>query len=642
VSWNAPKFSILTYILLSLVLAISANAYDDRRSTIPDYLPPMPGDLSSSDPSQPVPVCPAKDEVASLCGIESVTAEHLFGEHAMDPWSATYEREDRCRLWWWAHQVDQWRYAPLTEWASLLKDGLMENVEGKKLFKILEYAPVPPRKSLNAHERPMATCEPLSGREQKALSAKLQKLNLKNLSGPLIKELVNHCLAFEVETAIWKRISTRIVSSYIIPVGDIYFMVVAYPALLLPQTQRKLASVGNAPEAGMAYSTVGQCPISKNPRYCVEEYLGDGADNINFGFPRGFTHDLKGLATQANLDTFFEGGALSRPLDLTLSLNERGELSFSYTRPDGREVAAVLGLQDGQLALFTHQYLCDVGPETRTPLVLRPLAYPKPMANLFETISTYTPSDFPQAKTRLAGGVEKGCHTEKSYSQWAADTANAAKHYAHHGMPIDSLYRAIAHQRFRGRIEAEDTPIIETNLTFGKWRHRKVEVPILLGAYGEEQGIAMIKRRPEPGGDNRLYQRINVDGITAHEIWYYENPTAVWAEKRKNAQAHIIVKRFNNPGEIYEQSVIARLVKLETTCQTPDYQKTEILRAMYALLQAAPLEKGNELVAKVFLAAVYESIIGKKLEAMSEFRNLEIDALTMTFDEFSERYLAHL
>lgn len=637
--------------LLAFSFPPAVTAEDDPLALEGSGPPVVPTEGTPELATDPTPApstenqfCPFNKSIEKMCSQEPRDAESLFGdESGVNPWHENYTRVDRCKLWWWADQAQTYRYAPLTEWASYVKDALLEDVERSVIFETVGLAPLPPPAKLNESKRPSSNCKVPTGQQWLFLSEKLRRLNLLQLTPELLNELVQHCLAFPVEASVWKTISTAVISSYVIPLGDLNFVVLAQTHFTLngpPKMNRPENFVAASKEFGVSFTTVGACPVKKDPRNCVEEFIRETKGPAQFAYPNGFTHAMSALPGRADIDSLYSGGGITGALDIELEITPDGNVHFFHERKDGHKKRVNLAIdEDGLLALETDDRLCDPESDQGKPLTLRLIAYGERANGLFKELAAYGPHDFPESKRLAASGVEKGCKSGRSYSEWVAETANAAKHYAYHGMPWDTLYRSTAYQRYKWSLKSKGIPQIRDNLVFGMWRKDAQESPLKYGSKFETQATDFA----QIGGDGKrspasiTYRTIVIDDLPATEVWYYSKPLSYWPGQQ--AQGHVVINHLKNFNEIYSRSVIAKLTQLSTTCGTLKDHKRGFLAAMYALFNAAPLQKGSEAVGKAFMAGAYHYLFGYKIRAMKELVDIDVDAQTMSLDNFIKYYL---
>lgn len=632
--------------VLSLLLFFATASVAHAEELVPSDEPAPPPAQVESTHEVTRQFCPFVANIQNECGKESYTADGLFGpEGGVEAWSKDYSRVDRCKLWWWADHVQTWQYAPLTEWSTYMKDALMENMDRGIIFDTIGLAPVPPYPKLNDKDRPTTSCQVPTGQDWVYLSEKLRRLNLANVTPETLYAFVKGCLAFEVEASVWKRISTTVIASYVLPIGDMNFIILAQTRVTSstnPYKDRPEALREAKQEVGVDFTTVGACPVSKDPRNCVEELIREQGHRSTFGFSKGYVHQFGALPFRPDVDSLYSGGGIDGPLDMEMQVQEDGNTYFFLLHKNSTRSRVTLALgEDGGLAFNTDERVCDPDNAEGRKLQLRPIAFADRVKKLYKELAAYGSWDFPETKRNATSGIEKGCKSGKSYSEWAAETANAAKHYAYHGMPWDTLFRSTAHQRYKWSLKARGIPQIRDNLVYGLWRKDAQETPLIYGSTFENQAAAFARKSSgnaqEPAPNSITYRTIMIDEIPATEVWYYAKPISFWPGQ--DIQGRVIINHLKNYNEIYSRSVIAKLTQLSTTCGDLKSHKRGFLAAMYALFNASPLQKGNEIVSKAFMAGAYHHIFGYKIRAMKKLIEIDFDAQTMGLDQFIEKYL---
>jgi hypothetical protein len=604
---------------------------------------------ATPDVDAPVTICPNKDHIQAICALETYTPEQVFTPNKdFDPFTTSYSAAGRCKLWWWAEYARNFHYAPLSEWAEDVQDSLIEKVSQAQLYDSLGPAPRPPRVKLNENGPPQAACMPPAPNEEARLIDHLRRFNLRSIPQRTLDDLVSHCLAFQVATAAWMAIGTRVVDSYVIPIGDINLLI--WARTHVGAMNLALGSINETSDAGLSvsdeirYAAVGVCPVDQDPRVCVENYLSElppGANYGVYGFKQGYDHWLDALPYRTDLDGFYMNRE-SSPKRIHLVIDKMGYLQFSRTLDSKNREPLQITLYDGQFALVSSEPYCDPLNPERQRLALVPLAMGDGLTDLQENLGAYTASDFPESSHRPVGMMQKGCGKPVSYSDWAAQTANALNHIAHHGVSIDVLYKTAAAERYRRRLKNEGLREVSNDLVYGKWRSTFTDT-VLINEPDEKRGVRFVLDSDGNGhteGREDASRVLYVDQVPATQVWYHYRSVPIWPNAKDNIRAHILVSHLKSFDSLYTTSAMARFNKVASQCASEADQKRVFMEATYALLNAAPLEAGNGPVAKVFIAALYENLFGKKIDAMSSMDKIDLDAWMMPQAEFIDKYLS--
>lgn len=615
---------------------------------------PTPAELKASDAqaeidSSPV-VCPQKDHIQQVCAAETYTPEQMFGgTKEFDPFTFDYRAAGKCKLWWWAEYARHFHYAPLSEWAEDVQDSLIERVDQKALYNALGLAPRPPYVGLNENGPPQEKCSLPTPGEESHLVDRLRHLNLRSLSQKSLDELLSHCMAFRVATAAWMSIGTRVVDSYVIPIGDINILIwarthVGAVNLAMGSMEGVSDAAASSASGDIRYTAVGACPIDQDPRVCVEKYLSDlppGSNQGVYGFKKGYDHTLNALPYRTDLDGFYMNRA-DEPKEIRFQVDDMGYMRFTRILDSDTRETLKITLYDGQLALVSSEIYCDPVNPRRKRLALVPLAFGDRLGDLQDDLGVYTPSDFPESQSHPTGMLQKGCGKPISYSEWAAQTANGLKHIAFHGLPsVDTLYRTAAAERFRRIVKDEGLRELNDSAVYGAWRKSYTDTAITNEAE-EKIGVHFVI---DPDGNGHTEGKedasrvVYIDRVPATQVWYHYHSIPIWANAKDNIRAHIVVSHLKEFDALYEISM-AKFNKVATRCAPEPEQKKLFMEGTYYLLNAAPLQAGSGAVAKAFLAALYANLFGKKLDAISSMDQIDFDAWTMPQTDFNDKYLS--
>jgi hypothetical protein len=550
------------------------------------------------------------------------------------PASVDYSGVKKCKMWWWAEYARAYHYEPLTQWSDNIQDALTQKLDMPSIVATIGYAPLPPRPKINENTPPTSTCSLPKPEQERALIEKLRNLNLRNFSQDMLDTLVAHCFAFEVGTAVWRRIASQVVGSYILTLGDINIIILAKPRFSMLASAASPSTPGDA----ISYTAVGACPIDKDPRLCVEEYFINPEATTHYGFPETWVHHMSALPFRTDLQgLFLDGATAPRTIEMVLTAN--GTIGFLELRENAEPKSLPITLYHGQLALQTTESFCDPKATTRNHLMLRPLALGDRIQKYYRKIAVYQPADFPPADLAKPGMVERGCGEPIPVSEWAAKTANALKHVGRLGFPLEAMYRAAANERFKHKIKEGGWRNSRAQSIYGEWRKSFIDTPILRGESFEKQAVNFVLSNQHRVHDKDVgYRTIEIGGKPATEVWYYYKTVPAWTDDEGEPRASIVVTRLKHHDEVFAKSVIAPLAELENSCAAESIRKQGFLNAMYALFNTAPLQAGNGEVGRVFMAATYENIFGKPLMLMKKFANVELDASTLTADDFAKKY----
>jgi hypothetical protein len=630
--------SVFAPIKSSQVSDLSQRPIASASGVAPIAPPSQPATMPQTlSVPEPVVDCPLQHEVRNECSIDDTSDTDLFsGPKALNLWQTPLREYDRCKLWLWVHHIEKWKYPPLAEYASYLKEGLVEGIGRDLLFDDLGLAPVPPSSLLGNDGKPQMSCHSVDRSEALRLTERLQKLNLKVIPQDLLDDLVEHCLAFHISTAPWKQIHSGIVDLFVLPIADTNFLIVAAPSFLQDGGPDPLSAASTR----LIFTTIGTCPVRSNPRDCAEEFLDETGTDVRYGFSAGLERKIKAAPFRADVDTLFSGGRITEPVDVQMKVTPAGEVRFYYqAREETKPKLVRLTVEHSVLSLETDEYVCDPETETGKVLYLRPLAFGKELADLFKRFEVYTPRDFPESPRLYQQGPESGCSNGGSYSEWAARTANAALHYAHHGELPDSLYRSIARQRQKWSLNGKGIPKTSDMLKFGVWRTTQTETPLLANDLKYEvQAMVFARHSGKQTGDEDLSTRTNMVGsIPATEVWYFHKPILAWSTARGNIKTRVILRHLDQKNELYSKAMHL-LEPLTTTCIGADERRDRFLSAAYALFNGVPLQRGEEIVGKAFIAALYENVYGIKLKRMKDWVDVDFDAMTLPYEDFALRY----
>lgn len=599
---------------------------------------------SSYNPADPT-LCPAKVTIQDACTAHRFTAAELTTKRNQFTISEkALVAQDRCRLWWWASEVHKWNYPPLTEWAENLQDVLMERKDLKETGVILGVSPEAPLPRLDSGVEPVSSCQYASESHGNELAQDLKTLDFRKINPRVLHDMVEHCLAFEVASSLGKRMMGSVIESYVMPIGDINFVILG-ELKFQPVPTIEAGVAGALPKDSISYRTVGTCEVSQNPKECVEGMIRTGGAEI-FPGEDSFRHKVKVAPDRTDVDGLL-ANRWPGTREVEIGIDPEGHLSFFpiWTKGEAPENwkpgTFQIAVNDGHFALVTEEKQCSkyylLRPEK---LYLRLLAYGETLDKLYTMAQSFEPTDFPAPNNGppIVVPIEKGCPTQTPYSAWAAETANLALHMVNHMMPFDNLYRATAAERRKWRISGDRLGRMNSNVTSGEWRIAPEESAILPSDPHELQAIQYVLGSRKLDSDI-LSRQNDIDGTEATEIWYYNKPQPVALGEKDVAKSHIVIHHLKDFNEIYASSVIARLVKVSSRCAAISLQKKEFLTSMYALFNAVPLQAADGTVGKIFMAATYQQIFGQKIPKPQELVDIDIDALTMNRDDFTKHYL---
>ncbi len=591
-------------------------------------------------------LCPSRHPVQNACANRSFTLSSLFTQkEGFGLADKGFTKSDRCKMWWWASEVHHWNYPPLTEWAEDAQDALMSSGDPKDASALLGPAPEAPHSKLVSSPEPSSSCEFAMGPQSQDLVDILRTLDFGQLHSRDIRELVDHCIAFEVAATTWKRMEGNVIEAFLLPVGDINIVIFGQTTFK-PIETIEAGVAGTVPDGKISYRAIGTCSVGENPKFCVEDFMH--ADSISpLTSDREFHHEFKVGPYRTDLDGLLDNRwPQTRKVDLRF--DENGKLAF-YPEWDSDDSSSSfrshplrVSLYQGHLALVTNEKQCtEYGATATTEVYLRPLAFGDVLDKLYSKELMYEPKDFPAPNTSKQpdSAVERGCNNSKSYSLWASEEANAALHMAHHNLPFDNLYHAIAADRRLWKVNGDRPGRSRTDAVTGNWRTKPEETALPISDDFETQARNYVQgSRTEASDSDMLYRLTTIDGVEANEVWYYKKPQAP-SGAIMGTKSHVIIRHLAEFNDIYASSVIGRLVEVYTRCANTSLQKKEFLAAMYSLFNAVPLEGGESVVGKVFMAVTYERIFGHKLNSMHHLSDIDMDALTMTRDDFQNRYL---
>lgn len=579
------------------------------------------------------------------CSDSKIGAPELMdGEVGKNMWSDKYTSTERCHLWWWAHYAQQWNYPPLSEWAQLMQDSIREGVAISVVAPQLKTPPKPPKQIADALDVAHVSCHRPTAAEQAVLNESLQQFSPNGLSSDLLRQLSDYCMAFEVGLPVWKKLGTQVQRAYVIPIGSMNLVVISQPR---PFDSRVLASLTDteaASERETLNNIVGECPVAQDPRLCIEDLIKpkdtpsftlDGAAPTGLG---KISRTMKAIPDSTGFEGLF-AAHLKKPYDITISLEEGGDFLFSWKSPEG-QVPLTLVAYDGALAFEADMPSCKSTVKQKAKVVLRPLAYGPALEELVNSIAIFDKKDFPAPPFTALGGSKHACSSESSYETWAATVANAARHYALHGVPLEEIFRFIAYQRARWDIEDEHSPPrTQKDVVFGAAREKQVETPLFSKFGYEAQAMKFIDDNVNNHGKSLLYRTIKIDGVPATEVWYYKKATRIWPLDPKSPRTNILLVHNKNAKAIMSRSVFSRLNLLANNCAPVEEVKGSYLKAVYALFNAVPLQAGEEVVNRVYVTASYQAIFGSRLRDPKKWVNVSADAWTMDLESFSQKYL---
>lgn len=572
--------------------------------------------------------CPASVAMKNCVGDgEETPSPDLGGEF----WRRRPGDGEVCQFYWWLKSVENSAYPPLRQWVQLAIDGTLEAnstkaVLVKSVYDALGPPPVPPRSKLDQLGLPKYACSEIDDAAARRLSEKLRTMNLRRISPALINELTDYCVTFEVAIPAWVRMSASIISAFVLPIGDTNIVFIGRPDFSAPVPLEYGISSDK-----LSFSAAGTCSVTEDPKACIERMLLLKAAPT-FGFQKGYKKTVKALPFGTDLDAFHASRS-DTPIEFQFEIDGTyGGMSF-YKGDDARGLKKIdlLVTEDSGIVLLPRSSTCTSSGliETVYPL----LAFPSGVQNLRSLLVKNTPVDFPRSNRLRKTVSEKGCNNRMKYSDWAAATANAAYHKRAHGMGPHALYGWIAEQL---RWYGESVGYLKTShdQTQGAWRHQRAETVIPRYDPLERQAINFARTERE---GYMQFRSIAIEGTPATEVWFYAKPIAVGTKETKEEEfAKIVIVHLEN--DVYTKPVIGRLEGLLEGCASPTHQKDEFIAAVFALFNSAPLQQGEEVVGKVFMSVMYQSIFGRKLASGSALVDISLDAMTMTFEDFKKKY----
>lgn len=605
--------------LLALAFGVSAHVYADEL------------------------VCPSKKELYRACENDPSKNRSL----RTDFFSTEFDREkDRCLVYNQSVIMKDWPYAPLEEFTGLALDGLMEGLPVEEVFDSLGKFPAPPMSKVTSSEIERPACHRASEAESKQLTLRMGDLNLKSIPQGLLKELETYCLAFKVGVETWKRMMVSVTDAYVIPLGEINLVVAGrteeaeVPAAssdeLFPTTET------NYGEAKLVYRAIGSCEVGKDPVTCVEDLLTDDWNDFRYAFEGGQKKKMKALPFRARPDAIQNawGGRFNGITDVTIEFGDDGGLTFLVDPIKGRNRKLYLSVRDGNFALETGEAICNPPSANKRLVYLRLLAYPKAQISILEQTSLYSASDFPAPKRNRPNGNEIGCATGSDYTEWATDTANSAKHFLWLGMETKALYDWIASERQLWNLKGNGVTRAKQELVFGAPRRGREETIILEDDPLEPAAIAYVQRAKQVVKGFAV-RTGTVDKTPVSETWYYPKGAVGYRRHGEPVNTKIVIKHLPIPTDILQAGFYERAEQIKISCGTTFQLKEEMTKAMFTYYHLAPLQQGDELVGKVFFAALYAKVFGQKME-VREFGDINIDALIMNEPEFIQKYLPRL
>jgi hypothetical protein len=586
-------------------------------------------------------LCPYKREIGYRCSDKATNGLGKSSRFNFDPWQFSYTHEDTCRLWNWVHQAPQWHYSPLEEWAADVQDALREHVDEDHIYKLFKMAPIPPSPKADRRDRTLPSCQIASAAFSEQLGAQLAYFNFKELPKNLLENLQRFCLMFEVGTTPTERFINQISNAYVLPLGNTNFVFVGkleVPPLSLESLPTESQNPG--PEVRVHYFAAGTCATTQSPRYCVQEMLGKRTTPVTYAFDKRTTLDFTAVPFGTGIDSLFRWrGGFTAPTSVQLDVMSDGRYEFSLPIDGKRKRFLGFDVHDGRFSLRTNALTCNPILSAEEPLTLRLIAFAEPLQHFFSEVATYGSQNFSANAFDSLPAGEKRCEKNKSLSQWIADTANMGHHFLKHNPNPEALYREIA---FRYFLFKNDYPSLKKadGKEFALGFRKKAETEMLpAGAPMEERAIRFATEAIEKKDEDGVFSKgIDIDNAPATEIWYYKKGREI-ATEDSTYQSHVVIMHQGSPERIYRNSVITPLEQLFGSCLSEGDQKTKFLGAMYAMFNAKILEEGSDSVGTAFMAAVYHQVFMKDLAMSKSLENIEADAITMTAQEFSFKYL---
>ena len=593
-------------------------------------------------------ICPSRKELYQICQSDPTRQTPAGNKFFNEPFE---KQKDRCRFINGSLQMRDWPYPPLEEYLGLGHDGLVEGLKVEPLFKRLGKPPAPPvsKVSSSTIERPF--CHRASASEAKQLLKKLADLNFKTVQIDFLKELESYCLAFKVGLEAYKRLQVGVKEAFVIPFGEINLVIMGRSEEPPAPTATTDSDGENffettepfSAENKVRYTTVGYCKATEDPNRCADEYISEKWDNFEFAFKGGETRKIRAVPFSVHMDAMTQwAGRFSGITQVKVSFSDDGSFTFRVDPIDGRSEKLFLGVRDGAFTLETGETVCDPGQVEKRSVYLRMITYPDAMKWVWEELSLYLPSDFPATERVQTNGTELGCGMGKNYSQWAADTANLAKHFLWQGESATRVIKWIHSERRLWNLKGLGEPRSNQDLVYGALRKSREELPLVEGDSLEEQAITHIKAESKNKKDGAILNAtIFFEDIPAAELWYYPKAVLGLRKDGQEFRSHILIRYEPVNPRLYQTNFLDRMEMVRASCGTRFPLLQEFLKGIYAYYVSSPLQQGDELAGRVFVAAMYNKLFGEKLKAIDQFGNISIDALTLPYPEFSEKYMKY-